>query len=558
MTLFRSTPMGRLLRFLTNNRILQYPEEKPGFEIPAQYLSSRLDSELPSDLEKEKPRRPSDADAGVLGDGTIDVEFARDAIVDDSASDKTRVPSTTVAWYSDNDPENPHNWTPRRKGFIAAVLFTYTFAAYIGSSLYTAAVPAIRERYGASETVANLGLSLYVWGYGIGPLLFSPLSEIPQIGRNPPYAVTFLLFTVLTVPMALVDNMAGILVLRFLLGVFCSPSLATVGASYGDFMSPNMMEYVIALWGGGASLAPALGPVVAGYAVQAKGWRWSTWELLWLAGPILILLLFTLPETSADAILLQRAQRLRAITGRSDLLAESEIRQRHMSSRTIAFDALIKPWEINALDPAVLFTTVYMALVYGTYYSFFESFPLVFVDVYHFSAGSLGLSFLSILAGVAVAMVGMVIYISVIAPRRYAKMEVITPEARLWPGLIASFFVPAGLFIFAWTARASIHWIVCMIGVALSLWGIFVVTQAILVYIPSSYQKYAGSLFAANGLVRALFAGSAVLFSPVMFRTLKVSGGVSLLAGLSVVCIFGMYGIFFFGASLRRRRSDED
>ncbi len=38
----------------------------------------------------------------------------------------------------------------------------------------------------------------------------------------------------------------------------------------------------------------------------------------------------------------------------------------------VAYDALIKPWKINALDPAVLFSTVYSALVYGIYYSFFE------------------------------------------------------------------------------------------------------------------------------------------------------------------------------------------
>jgi hypothetical protein len=38
----------------------------------------------------------------------------------------------------------------------------------------------------------------------------------------------------------------------------------------------------------------------------------------------------------------------------------------------LLFDALVKPWEINALDPAILFTTVYMGLCYGIYYSFFE------------------------------------------------------------------------------------------------------------------------------------------------------------------------------------------
>ena len=68
---------------------------------------------------------------------------------------------------------------------------------------------------------------------------------------------------------------------------------------------------------------------------------------------------FTLPETSADWILRERAKRLRKLTGRSDLKAECEVRQRKKSRKAVLYDALIKPWEINAKDPAVLFTTVY-------------------------------------------------------------------------------------------------------------------------------------------------------------------------------------------------------
>jgi DHA1 family multidrug resistance protein-like MFS transporter len=107
-------------------------------------------------------------------------------------------------------------------------------------------------------------------------MLFSPLSEIPApaVGRTLPYIVTYILFAILCVPMSLVNNIGGILVLRFLLGFFGSPCLATAGASYGDFYSATAMPYVIALWGGGATLGPALGPLVAGFAVQVKGWRW--------------------------------------------------------------------------------------------------------------------------------------------------------------------------------------------------------------------------------------------------------------------------------------------
>jgi DHA1 family multidrug resistance protein-like MFS transporter len=70
----------------------------------------------------------------------------------------------------------------------------------------------------------------------MGPLIFSPLSEIPVIGRNIPYLVTFGIFVALCVPTALIDNFAGLLVLRFLQGFFGSPALATGGASMQDLV----------------------------------------------------------------------------------------------------------------------------------------------------------------------------------------------------------------------------------------------------------------------------------------------------------------------------------
>lgn len=194
---------------------------------------------------------------------------------------------------------------------------------------------------------------------------------------------------------------------------------------------------------------------MAGFAVEKMGWRWSAWEMLWLSAPIAVLMVFMLPEISSDTILLKRARRLRKLTGPHDLVSESEIRQKEKTAREIAFDALIKPWEINALDPAVLFTTVYMALTYGIYYSFFESFPLAFRDLHGFGLGEIGLAFLSILTRLAVAVVLLLLYIRFISPQRLAQLDPVPPEARVWPGLWATFLIPVGLFLYGESTVSS-------------------------------------------------------------------------------------------------------
>lgn len=61
-----------------------------------------------------------------------------------------------------------------------------------------------------------------------------------------------------------------------------------------------------------------------------------------------------------------------------------------MTSRQIAVNALIKPFQISFQDPAVLFTHLYSSFIYGVYYSFFEAFPLVYMDIYRFSIGLTG------------------------------------------------------------------------------------------------------------------------------------------------------------------------
>jgi DHA1 family multidrug resistance protein-like MFS transporter len=76
--------------------------------------------------------------------------------------------------------------------------------------------------------------------------------------------------------------------------------------------------------------------------------------MLWLSAPIWLVMLCFLPETFAPNILLKRAQRLRNLTGKAQLKSQSEIDQSNMSGKEVAFDALIKPWQINALDPAVV------------------------------------------------------------------------------------------------------------------------------------------------------------------------------------------------------------
>lgn len=224
---------------------------------------------------------------------------------------------------------------------------------------------------------------------GIGPLIFAPLSEIPSIGRNPVYAISFIAFVALSAPTALLNSFNGLLALRFFQGFFGSPCLANGGASMQDLYSELSIPFAMVLWVSAAYCGPALGPLLSGFAVSAEGWCWSLWEILWvscatlvystqfqyqhanqspsqqLAGPICIVFNLLLAETHAPTILLRRAQRLRARTGLPNFRSAGEIAQAHLHPRDILTSALIKPLEISQKDPAVFFVNIYTSVVYG-------------------------------------------------------------------------------------------------------------------------------------------------------------------------------------------------
>jgi MFS transporter, DHA1 family, multidrug resistance protein len=92
-----------------------------------------------------------------------------------------------------------------------------------------------------------------------------------------------------------------------------------------------------------------------------------------------------------------------------------------------------------------------------------------------------------------------------------------------------------------------------MIGVAIFVMSNYWIFQSIFIYLPLSYPRYAASLFAANDFCRSMFAAATILFARPMFVNLGIGGGVSLLAGLSCLGVFGMFFLWYKGAWLRSK-----
>lgn len=76
--------------------------------------------------------------------------------------------SNLVDWDGPDDPENPHNWSRAKKWRITMITACMTFVVSFGSSVFSTATEVTAARFGVSDEVMILGVTLYVIGFATG------------------------------------------------------------------------------------------------------------------------------------------------------------------------------------------------------------------------------------------------------------------------------------------------------------------------------------------------------------------------------------------------------
>ena len=318
-----------------------------------------------------------------------------------------------------------------------------------------------------SQTLATLGTSVSLLGYAIGPMIWSPISECPSIGRNPVYIATLAIFILVQLPIAMATNIETVLIFRFLSGVFGSPAQATGGATLADIYLPRRRSYAIGLWELSAWVAPTLGPIIGGVAAQNWGWRWTTWELMTVNGVMFLIVFCFLPETSPSNILYRRAKRLRLTVGTLSL-DKSGYKQtkpvREPISKVIN-RIIIRPFTLCFGEPICLFLNIYTALITGLFFATFETFPVIFVDVYHLDLIHLGLVFLGLMGGAVVSFLLYLLWFRTCESKKFDKSGGRRrPEERFVPLMAGCAFLPISLFVVGWTVRRDVPEVVPVVG----------------------------------------------------------------------------------------------
>lgn len=501
-----------------------------------------------SDLESQKTINPPKVSHWRL---LIDRPLVTDAVRNHKYNGSGTEDEPYVVEFLPNDPRNPVNFSVLKKWTITVIVAIATLAVAFCSSAYTGGIREILIQFRCSQEVATLGVSLFVLGFAIGPLLWAPLSEM--YGRQVLYTGTYCALTAFAAGCAGAQNIETLIILRFFAGAFGSSPLTNAGGVISDMFSAQDRGIATSIFAIAPFMGPVLGPIVGGFVGQEVGWRWVEGVMAIFAGVVWIVGTLVVPETYSPFLLRERANVLSKETGKVYISVTEAYSPKKTPSEALK-TAILRPWVLLFMEPIVLALSVYMAIIYGTLYMLFGAFPIVFQQKLGWSEGIGGLAFI----GVAVGMLFGLLY-SILDGRRYNRVAAKSPngdappEARLPPCIVASLVLPVGLFWFAWTARPSIHWIVPIIASAPFGFGMVLVFLTMINYLVDAYTIYAASVLAANSVLRSLFGAAFPMFTQKMYDNLGVSWASSIPAFLAVACVPFPFLFYKYGAQIRSK-----
>ena len=456
--------------------------------------------------------------------------------VDNAGEEFADIDPELVTWDGYDDPEDPRNWSIATKLYLIAFVSLYTVVSPMSSSMPSPAVEHISKDFGiTSNVVQAMMISIQILAWAMGPLIIAPLSENDLFGRKVVLDVSIWMSLFFNIGCAFSQNTAQMMVFRFVGGLFGSSPINVGAGVISDLFEAKQRTTALA----GFSLAPLLGPVIApviaGFIVDHKDWRWVFYILCIFNGAVAIVGTIFYRETYSPTLLKQKARRLRKETGNKNLHTIYEIADGETFLSKVML-TMTRPVMLLFTHPMIIGLGSFMAFTYGFMYLMIVTFPEIFKVKYGFSLSITGLMYIPMGVGF---MLGVVVW-TLLINKTYTRLcekngGEQKPEYRL-PCLFAtSIIIPIGLVWYGWSAQYKLHRVMPGFGSAIFSFGLVGVFQSLQGYLIDMNPRFAASSVAAAALFRSLFGFAFPLFASKMYARLNYGWGNTMCAFIGLV-----------------------
>jgi hypothetical protein len=162
-------------------------------------------------------------------------------------------PDNLVDFDGDDDPYKPMNWPFRKKCITTLLYGLTTMGATFASSVYSPAVKPLSEEYEVGTQVTILGISFLLAGFGLGPLVWGPVSEI--YGRKPTVLFPYFIGAMFSFGTGAAKDIQTILITRFFTGLFASAPVTNTGGVLSDIWPATQRGTAIVGYVSGPSMS---------------------------------------------------------------------------------------------------------------------------------------------------------------------------------------------------------------------------------------------------------------------------------------------------------------
>jgi len=468
-----------------------------------------------------------------------------------------------------SDPNDPLNWSQSYKIYMATVVCLAMFMCnFLAAGPTIAIVPTAMDFFpSAAGPTLSGAISKTAFFFtttallqGIGNLFWMPVAN--KYGRRPVYIISFALYLATAFWLAFTKGYGSFLAARIVMGLAAGAAECLAPLSIADVFFLHERGTVMALYNSALSCGVAGGIIIDGLITIAHPWRYIYYVSIAIIGGLLIVVVFTFPETcyireiDADNFRLDRSKSdVETVEGNSTMRKKSFLQQMKLFNGNYTSESLVKmifrPLGLILLPP-VLWGSLVMSVTIGFVVAITSNVASAFNTTYGFQPYQSGLCFFSAIIGSILGAFAGGNWGDKVADY-FTKRNggIREPEMRLPAIAISLITTPLALVLYGVGIQHNLHWMCPTVGLGLLNFSIVQATNISLVYTIDAYRPIAGEVTVATLCFKSCFGFLLSFYTNPWIAVDGYQNAYGTMAGIASAVLLLAIPMYFFGKKIR-------